>query len=107
MADRINGFGGSGLDINAGRNRAVDKGDSTNAASKTPSQPPVAQSADAVDLSVTATNLKRIEADLKSVPEVNQERVDAVRERLSAGTYEVDAERVAQRLTQLDQSLLS
>ena len=46
-----------------------------------------------------------IEAKLADVPEIDQSRVDEIRQRLQSNTYEVDAEQLAQKILRLDQDL--
>jgi len=43
---------------------------------------------------------------LREAPEVDRGRVESVRERLAAGTYAVDADRLAQRLLRFEQDLV-
>lgn len=45
-----------------------------------------------------AARLQRIEAGLAGIPEVDQSRVQAIRQRLESGAYKVDAQRLAQNL---------
>jgi len=66
-------------------------------------QPGVAH--DAVELTSTVTNLRRIEAKLSVMPEINQSRVDEIRQSLQSGTYQVNPEQLAQKMLQLDREL--
>ena len=102
MADKITNQTQSNIDVSRSRAPKVSRpdqgGDSGSGAKAT-------ESRDAVELTQTATNLKRIEAKLASVPDVDASRVDDVRQRMDAGSYEVDHQEIAQKLLKLDQDL--
>mgnify|MGYP001333986944 CR=1 FL=1 len=90
MADKINGYGRVGHDIGPSRSRAVQRPDAA---------------ADAVELTGTAARLKAIEARLAAIPEVDQARVKAARERLESGDYRPDPARIAAKLLRMDRDL--
>jgi len=54
-----------------------------------------------VSLSSSAQNLAKIEAELKSLPEVNQSRVDEVKARIDRGEYQPDSANLAQKMLTL------
>jgi flagellar biosynthesis anti-sigma factor FlgM len=55
-----------------------------------PSRPaPVGSSQDQAQLSVDGQTVQRLKANLSQVPEVRQERVDALRQALGNGSYQV------------------
>jgi negative regulator of flagellin synthesis FlgM len=58
-----------------------------------------------VSLTDGAARLKRLEQALSGVPVVDQARVAAIKELIHAGRYEVDAEKVAQKLLNFEQAL--
>jgi negative regulator of flagellin synthesis FlgM len=102
MADKIDGYGRGGLDVSASRARHVARNErsaDTGATQKS------AVARDAVEITDTAAHLKRIEARLADVPDVDQARVDAIRQRIESGEYELDPARVAQKLLRLEQDL--
>jgi negative regulator of flagellin synthesis FlgM len=101
MADKIDGYG-RGVEVSSSRLRnatRTDRQKATEAASTTEA------GRDAVELTGTVTHLKRIEARLASVPDVDQARVDAIRQRIELGEYAVDPARVARKLLRLEQDL--
>ncbi len=55
-----------------------------------------------VSLSSSAQNLAKIEAELKSLPEVNQSRVDELKARIDRGEYKPDSENLAQKMLNLE-----
>ncbi len=62
-----------------------------------------------VKLSAEAQHLKQLEVQLKSAPDVDSDKVNALRAAIADGSYQVNAERVAEKLldfeAQLDESL--
>ena len=56
---------------------------------------------DSVSFSSSAQNLARIEAELKSLPEVNQSRVDEVKARIERGEYQPDSDNLARKMLNL------
>jgi len=55
-----------------------------------------------VSLSSSAQNITKIEAELKSLPEINQTRVDEVRGRIERGEYQPDSANLAQKMLDLE-----
>jgi negative regulator of flagellin synthesis FlgM len=101
MADKINGYGRSGVDITSTRLRAIERGEDARQNRKAES----ASARDEVRLTHTATSLKHVEARLASVPDVDRARVEAVRQRVESGEYRMDANRIADRLLRLEREL--
>ena len=58
-----------------------------------------------VQLTGAARNLAAIEQSLRALPAVDELRVSVVRQRLQSGDYQVDPQRVADRLLQLETDL--
>jgi negative regulator of flagellin synthesis FlgM len=72
--------------------------------SPAPSSAPADSGTD-VQLTGTARGLAAIEQSLRAQPAIDETRVAAVKERLQKGSYEVDAQRVADKLLRLDSDL--
>ena len=102
MTDKISNQGRAGLDITQSKARAVDAAQRSRHASTTKQ---AEASRDDIELTNTATNLRRIEAKLGNVPEADQSRIADIRQQIEAGSYQVDHERLAQKLLRLDQDL--
>ncbi len=102
MTDKISTQGTRSLDITQTRARATD---ATQRGKKSESAQQTDAARDDVKLTNTATNLKRIEARLAEIPDVDQSRVDEVRQRLESDSYEIDPEQLAQKMLRLDQDL--
>ncbi|QSP94034.1 flagellar biosynthesis anti-sigma factor FlgM [Marinobacter salinisoli] len=64
-----------------------------------------AASGDSVSLSNQAKNLKQIEQSLADLPEVDDNRVEKIRSALENGTYKVDAEKLAQKMLEMDKGI--
>jgi negative regulator of flagellin synthesis FlgM len=63
------------------------------------------QTADQVTLTSSARSLQKIEETIARTPVVDTAKVAAVKQSLSAGTYKVDAGRVADKLLQFERGL--
>jgi negative regulator of flagellin synthesis FlgM len=66
---------------------------------------PAAESDADVQLTGAARGLAALEQAVRAMPAVDQARVAAARERISNGSYEVDPQRVADRLLRLESDL--
>lgn len=69
-----------------------------------PGQEPAAADA-SVKLTHASRNLTALAGSLRAMPAVDELRVAAVKQRLQDGTYEIDPQRVADRLLRLDSDL--
>lgn len=65
-----------------------------------------AQPSDTVTVTDTATRIRELEATLGSLPEIDNERVAAIRQAIADGSYQVDPENIAAKLLKLEQELL-
>jgi len=55
-----------------------------------------------IEISSQAQLLNKLEAQIKDLPEVDQARVDALRDQINQGTYEIDSSSLAQRIIDLE-----
>ncbi|MBL8225495.1 MAG: flagellar biosynthesis anti-sigma factor FlgM [Chromatiales bacterium] len=99
--NRINPYG-PGPETAAARSRGVSRGGE--AATGRPAGG-TSGGGDSLRLTDTATLLRQAEARLKAQPDVDAARVEAIRQRIDAGQYQVDAERLAARLLRFEQAL--
>lgn len=102
MTDKINGYGRTEPPVSRSRTGGVKPADQGEAAR---GAGPDKARADEVALTDTAVRLKRIEQDLAALPEVDQARVDALREQIESGSYEVSGKAIADRLLRLEQDI--
>ncbi|MCH8497178.1 MAG: flagellar biosynthesis anti-sigma factor FlgM [Marinobacter sp.] len=61
--------------------------------------------ADSVSLSDQAKELKKMEEKLAQYPEIDDQRVEQIRAALADGSYKVDAEKLAQKMLEMDKSI--
>jgi negative regulator of flagellin synthesis FlgM len=76
------------------------QGDATTGASAT-----TTQTGDQVTLTDSARSLQKIEEAVAKAPVVNAAKVAAVKQAVTAGTYKIDAGRVADKLLQFERGL--
>ncbi|MAA63972.1 MAG: flagellar biosynthesis anti-sigma factor FlgM [Alteromonadaceae bacterium] len=60
---------------------------------------------DSVSLSSQARDLKKLEERLDSYPEVDDARVEQIKAALADGSYKIDAEQLAQKMLDMDNSI--
>jgi len=108
MADKISGFGGGGVDITSTRSRSTartERGSDGDKAEATRRPAEASSTSSQLRLTDTATNLKQIEARVKDLPDVDRARVEALRQRIESGAYEINAGRLADRLLAFERDL--
>ena len=66
-------------------------------------QEPPSPVVDGVSLSAQAKLMQKLESQIDAAPDVNAERVANIKKALAEGTYEINAERVAERMLDQDQ----
>ncbi len=64
-----------------------------------------AQATDQVTLTSSARSLQKIEETIAKTPVVDTDKVKSIKQQLDAGTYKVDAGRVAGKLLQFESGL--
>jgi negative regulator of flagellin synthesis FlgM len=107
MADKISGYGGKGLDIGSTRSRGPTRNERVADADKTEggNRPEASATASQVRLTDTATNLQQVESRIADLPDVDRARVDAVRQRIESGNYQMNPGRLADRLLAFERDL--
>jgi negative regulator of flagellin synthesis FlgM len=107
MADKISGYGRSGVDVTSAKARGSARNEKAAESDKAEAsqQATSASTASHVRLTDTATNLKQVEAAIARLPDVDRVRVNAVRQRVESGAYEVNAGRLADRLLAFERDL--
>ena len=60
---------------------------------------------DEVSISSRAADLQSLERSIHQLPDVDQARVEQLREKISNGEYQIDARRVADRIVDFEQTL--
>lgn len=81
---------------NQQKNRVADNPENKEA-SANPDKP-----GESLQLSSTAKDIRRIEQNLTQLPDVNQDRVEDIRNAINNGQYEVNSRSVAEKLLGLE-----
>jgi len=102
MASQINGPLNANASIVAEQRRAQgtqvrDAAQERNSQAKAPVSPD-----ETVTFSDTASHLRSLEKQLADQPIVNQEKVNAVKQAIQSGNFQVDATRVAEKMMQFE-----
>ncbi len=66
------------------------------------SQPPAE---DTVSLSEESVQVRELQKQLNDIPEVDAEKVEAIKQEIAKGNYPLDPERIAQNLLNLEKAL--
>lgn len=103
MTEKINGQGFRPADTAGARRSEAAKAASTQPAAKT-AKP---SSADTVSITPSALLMAKLEEVVRNAPVVDHERVAAFKDAIASGTYEVDAQRVADRLLKFERDVLA
>ena len=85
------------------RSSAVKKDSANSGASSTVSSQP--NTADTVSLTGTAAKLRKLEAALSELPIANEDRIESIKRAVASGTYEIDAQRIADKMLDFERSL--
>lgn len=64
-----------------------------------------AASEDTVQLSPAVQVLQQLEASIRDLPEVDEQRVEAIRTAIAEGRFEINADRIAEKLVNLERSI--
>lgn len=105
MATEINNISGSHIgNIGAG-GQTQGNPESTPNKTAEDSQTQAAPSRDTVSLTPQAQKLKDLENRISSLPEVDSDRVNAIKDAIANGSYEIDANSIAGKLMQFERSL--
>ena len=96
MVNNINGL--TSAQNNASRSREKPQAAEASTAKREVAAPEGEQ----VDLSPEAKNLQEIENRISKLPEVDSERVAAIKDALRQGSYSVDPQRLAAKIAQFE-----
>lgn len=77
----------------------------TGKAQATPTETAVSNSKDNVVLSPEAQNLTRLQAKISVLPDVNLDRVAAIKQAIAEGRFEINPERIAENMLNQDELL--
>ncbi|MBU2097653.1 MAG: flagellar biosynthesis anti-sigma factor FlgM [Gammaproteobacteria bacterium] len=87
----------------SGQTSATGAGASNRASSQQTGTPQT--NVDAVSISTQAVDLQALETSIRQLPEVDSARVAELRDKINAGQYNVDSQRVADKILAFEQKL--
>jgi negative regulator of flagellin synthesis FlgM len=102
MTEKINGQGFRPADTAGARRSEAAKAASTQGQPRKAETP---SSADTVSITPSALLMAKLGEVVRNAPVVDNERVAALKDAIAAGTYQVDAQRVADRMLKLERDL--
>ena len=70
------------------------------------SSSPRAGTEDTVSLSKESQQVSGLQQQLKNIPVIDQAKVDSIKQEIANGNYPLDAEKIAENLINLEQSLV-
>jgi negative regulator of flagellin synthesis FlgM len=105
MTERINGQGFRPLDTSGARRTEGSKAAADKVSNKA-TEPGAPQSGDTVSFTRSAVLLGKLEELVRNAPSVDAERVRAIKEAVSSGSYEIDDQAVADNMIRMDRELI-
>lgn len=100
----INSIGGNTTPTDPRSSGAQSSGEKTGGAADG-RQSASGNSTDTVNISASATDLQAMEARLAELPEVDSARVSELRNQIANGEYNIDSQRVADRILAFESDL--
>ena len=104
MTERINGQGFRPVDTSGARRTEGAKAGAGQGASATEASAP--QIGETVNITRSALLLAKLEEVVRSTPAVDAARVGAIKDAVTAGTYAIDDQSVADNMIRLDRELV-
>lgn len=104
MTNSINGAPRNRSDIQSGQNTKnnIEKDTSGSSSSQ---QAGSSSSTETVSITNEANKIRELQSSLVNIPDINQAKVDAIKEEIANGNYPIDHERIASNLLDLEKSL--
>jgi negative regulator of flagellin synthesis FlgM len=105
MTERINGQGFRPADTaEARRSEAAKPARTEPSGSATPTAP---APADTVNITSSGLLLSKLEEIVHGTPAVNADRVSAIKDAVTSGTYEIDEQQVADKMLRFERDVLA
>ena len=105
MTDKINGQGLRPSDTAGARRSEAAKPVSSQEQSRTAATDKSASASDTVSITQSGMLLSKLEDLVQRTPVVDQDRVAAIKDAIASGSYEIDDQRIAERLLKLEREL--
>jgi negative regulator of flagellin synthesis FlgM len=106
MTEKINGQGLRPADTAGTRRSEAAKPASGQGQSRAAATDKTAAAGDTVSITHSGLLMSKLEDVVQSTPIVDHERVAAIKDSLAAGSYEIDDQRVADKLLRFERSVL-
>ena len=106
MTEKINGQGFRPVDTAGTRRSEGTKATSSQGQGRTAAAGKSAAAGDTVSITQSGLLMSKLEDLVQNTPIVDQERVAAIKEALASGTYEIDDQRVADKLLRFERNVL-
>ncbi len=100
MSSKINGISPGQIDSSVSRTNTRDRD-----AQAPGRQSTVSEDATTVELTAGAVRLGELDQVLKALPEVDAERVEAIKSAISRGEYEIDTAKIADAILKFDKEI--
>ena len=101
MTNKVGGFDNRSVQV--GTDRTIKR--TSNATSSAPAGASATAGGSSVQITDSARQLAALEAAIKELPAVDEAKVTELRNAIESGTYEVDGERIADKLLKMDSDL--
>ena len=105
MTEKINGQGFRPTDTASARRSDAAKAANSQEQSPTAAREKSAAAGDTVSITQSGFRMSKLEEIVQRTPVVDQDRVAAVKEALASGKYEIDNQRIADRMLRLEREL--
>ncbi len=94
----------TGTTGNSSKTRGSDEAAKSNTTG--PQDKPGAQAAsDKVQISAEAKVMKKLESEIKSLPDIDQNKINRIKDALRSGQYQIDYDRLATAISKFDSEL--
>lgn len=99
MAININGLSNQ---ANISKNERIQKNDADDLAKNSSVSSKETMAEDTVQLSGTALVLKQQEEKISTLPDIDMDKVEQIRQAIAAGEYKIDTQKLASNMVQID-----
>lgn len=106
MTNPINGTGRNrGEILNEQSNRTARTDKTSAVQGDNPKPADTASNAETVSITSEASRIRELQNSLADVPDIDMEKVEAIKKEIANGNYPIDHERIASNLIDLEKSL--
>jgi negative regulator of flagellin synthesis FlgM len=106
MTEKINGQGFRPADTAGARRSEASKAASSQGQGRSAAAGKSAASGDTVSITQSGLLMSKLQELVQNTPVVDHERVAAIKDSLASGTYEIDDQRVADKLLRFERNVL-